>query len=121
MKDPVNSKEIILLMNGLKRKLHNDNVKFQTGYSQSENFPSEVIKTAEYFDIDLIVLTANLDFDWKAFFLGPFVQQVLNHSRIPVLSIKPSFDQPEEGSSLSLPENWGRSLKFSAKEENHPE
>jgi nucleotide-binding universal stress UspA family protein len=113
MKDPVSSKEIILLMNGLKLKLHIDNVKFQTGYSQSENFPSEVIKTAEYFDIDLIILTANLDIDWRAFFLGPFVQQVLNHSRVPVLSIKPSYKDEEKISSLKLAENWGRTLGLS--------
>jgi nucleotide-binding universal stress UspA family protein len=119
MKDPVSSKEIILLINGLKLKLNNDNVKFQTGYSQSENFPSEVIKTAEYFDIDLIILTANIDDGWRAFILGPFVQQVLNHSKIPVLCIKPSNDKEDNVSSLIATEKWGRSLKFSTDEENH--
>jgi nucleotide-binding universal stress UspA family protein len=121
MRDPVNSKEIIMLINNLKRKLHNDKIKFQTAYCQSENFPSEVIKTAEFFDIDLIILTTNLDVDWKAFFLGPFVQQVLNHSMIPVLSIKPLIEKAEHFSSLELAEIWGSSLSLSNIEEKHAE
>jgi nucleotide-binding universal stress UspA family protein len=118
MKDSVNSKELILLMNKFKQKLHNDMVKFQTGYCHSEDFPSEVIKTAEFFDNDLVILTANLDIDWKTYFLGPFVQQVLNHSRVPVLSIKPSYKGEEKISSLKLAENWGRTLILSSTSEN---
>jgi len=45
---------------------------------------------AKQYEADLIILTANLDHDFKAYFIGPFVQQVVNHSRLPVLGIKPN-------------------------------
>ncbi len=93
MKNTHQTKELILLIENLKQQLHNDNVKFQTSYCPGENFPAEVIKTNMELDIDLLILTANIDIDWKTFFIGPFVQQVLNHSQVPVLSIKPTYKQ----------------------------
>jgi len=111
MKNTKSTRELILLIENLKNQLQNDNVKYQTSYSPSEDFPSEVTKTAGDLDIDLIILTANLDFDWKAFFIGPFVQQVLNHSQVPVLSIKPSFEQGGKVPAFKLAEKWGRSVK----------
>ena len=88
---PDELKEIDSLMARLKQKLHNDKVEFKATISPCEDFPDKTIKMAKEYGVDLIVLTANLDHDFKAFFVGPFVQQVVNHSRIPVLSIKPTY------------------------------
>lgn len=90
MKDTSDTKELMIMVETLKNQLHTDNIKYQTSYSPGENFPEEVTKTTNELGIDLIILTANIDPDWKTFFIGPFVQQVLNHSQVPVLSIKPS-------------------------------
>jgi len=90
LKDISDTKELLILVEALKNQLNKDNIKFQTSYSPGENFPEEVTKTTNELGIDLIILTANIDPDWKTFFIGPFVQQVLNHSQVPVLSIKPS-------------------------------
>jgi nucleotide-binding universal stress UspA family protein len=89
MKNTGNTKELILLIKSLKHQLHNDNIKFQSSYCPGEDFPAEVTKASKELNIDLIILTANIDIDWKTYFVGPFVQQVLNHSQVPVLSIKP--------------------------------
>jgi len=52
----------------------------------------------------------------SVFFIGPFVQQVLNHSNIPVLSIKPAENQIGQVHSANISEMWGRTIKSSAAE-----
>ena len=83
--------EISMSINKVKQQLDNDKVVFKSEISQSKDFPAKIIEMAKQYEADLIILTANLDHDFKAYFVGPFVQQVVNHSRLPVLSIKPKF------------------------------
>jgi nucleotide-binding universal stress UspA family protein len=85
----IDNKEISISIDKLKGQLKNDNVQFRSGITQSKNLPAKILDFAKDYEADLIVLTANLDHDFKAFFVGPFVQQVVNHARLPVLSIKP--------------------------------
>ncbi len=110
MKNIPNTKELLLLVDSFKNRLNNDNVKYQTSYCTGEDFPSEVVKTAEELDIDLIILTANIDPDWKSYFIGPFAQQVINHVQVPVLCIKPSDIEVDHIQPLKLAEKWGRSI-----------
>ncbi|MDP1622499.1 MAG: universal stress protein [Bacteroidales bacterium] len=113
MKKPGEIPEISLLMDKIKLQLHNDNVDFRSVLSPCKNFPAKVIKMAKESGADLIVLTANFDSDFKAYFVGPFAQQVVNHSRLPVLSIKPSYTKSETTSSEELAQNWGTSVSVS--------
>lgn len=83
--------EISMSINKVKQQLDNDKVVFKSEISESKDFPAKTIEMAMQYEADLIILTANLDHNFKAFFVGPFVQQVVNHSRLPVLSIKPNF------------------------------
>jgi nucleotide-binding universal stress UspA family protein len=83
--------EISMSINKVKQQLDNDKVVFKSEISQSKDYPAKIIEMAKQYEADLIILTANLDHDFKAYFVGPFVQQVVNHSRLPVLSIKPKF------------------------------
>jgi nucleotide-binding universal stress UspA family protein len=87
----IDNKEISILINKLKVQLKNDNVLFRSGITQSKDLPAKILTIAKDNEADLIILTANLDSNFKAFFVGPFVQQVVNHSRLPVLCIKPKF------------------------------
>jgi nucleotide-binding universal stress UspA family protein len=114
MKDYRKTKELILLIGRLKHQLHNDNVKFQTSYCPEEDFAAALEKTVSEHNADLIILTANIDIDWKSFFVGPFVQRVINHAEVPVLSIKPSDNKEGLVQPLYLAEEWGRSQKFPA-------
>ena len=82
--------EILMSINKVKQQLDNDKVVFKSEISQSKDFPAKIIEMAKLYEADLIILTANLDHDFKAYFIGPFVQQVVNHSRLPVLGIKPN-------------------------------
>jgi nucleotide-binding universal stress UspA family protein len=83
-------KEITLLMDKIKIQLHNDKVVFQSAICQSKDFPGETIKISKEYEIDLIVLAANFDNDFNPYYIGTYAQQVLNHSHLPVLSIKPA-------------------------------
>ncbi len=100
--------EIALLMDQIKYQLHIDNVVFQSLLSPCENFASKVIELSNEKDTDLIILSSNIDYDLKAFFLGPFVQQIVNHSKRPVLSIKRSNISFEKMVTFSLDESRGK-------------
>jgi len=89
----IDNKEISISIDKLKVQLKNDNVLFRTGITQSKDLPAKILNLAKEYEADLIILTANLDSNFKAFFVGPFVQQVVNHSQLPVLSIKPEFNE----------------------------
>ncbi len=82
-------KEIALLMDEIKILLHNDKVVFQSAICRTMDFSGETIKISKDYKVDLIILTPNSDRDFKLHFIGQYAQQVLNLSRIPVLSIKP--------------------------------
>ncbi len=110
--NPDNVKDVLELINKLKKQLVNDNIKSQTVVCPYLDFASETIKLARDFDADLIILSANLDYDFKALFIGPFAQQVINHSKLPVLSIKPSHVLVESESMEKRAGSWGRSINF---------
>ena len=82
--------EIVNLVSEFRLQLYMNNVQFQSEICQSNNFAAKIIETENIYEPDLIIITANLDIDIKSFFLGPFAQQVVNHSKRPVLSIKPN-------------------------------
>jgi nucleotide-binding universal stress UspA family protein len=106
------AKEIEALIEKLKAQLINDNIKFHSALCPHENFPAETIKIAKDYNADLIILTTNLDYDLKAYFVGPFAQQVVNHSRLPVLSIKPKHISNDMESIEKRAERWGKSINF---------
>ena len=55
----------------------------------SGNIAETILRTGEKMNADLIVINATLDTNWYKFFSGSFTQQIVNHSKTPVLSIKP--------------------------------
>jgi len=93
--DNVN-KELTKLVDLLKEKLNEDKVSFSSVSLPPSKFPEQVLEHATDFDADLIIITANLDYGFKAYFLGPYSQQLVNHSKIPVLSVKPKIDTIEK-------------------------
>ncbi|MBN2274301.1 MAG: universal stress protein [Bacteroidales bacterium] len=106
-------KELTYITDKLKVQLHNDNVNFQTVLSSCDDFPVKVIETANNVKADLIILTANLDYDFKAYFVGPFAQQVINHARLPVLSVKPANEPKDKDEQQKMAGEWGKTIDFS--------
>lgn len=58
--------------------------------SPSDHVVEDVLKAGMDQNVDLIAITATLDFGIQEFFIGPYTQQMVNHAKIPVLSIRPS-------------------------------
>ena len=54
------------------------------------NFARKVIELSESLEVDLIAINATTDTKWTQFFSGPYAQQVVNHSLVPVLSFRTS-------------------------------
>jgi nucleotide-binding universal stress UspA family protein len=107
-----NKKEIEMLADKLKLQLYINNVVFHSAIYESDDFSAKVIETANEYEADLIILTANLDYNFKAFFLGPYVQQVINHSKRPVLSIKPDSSQIDKEKSYVIANKWEEQLNL---------
>jgi nucleotide-binding universal stress UspA family protein len=75
----------------LKTKALKDGIKVSGTLKLGENMPRAVLKMSKYTDPDMIILTSSAGGELKQFFLGPFEQHVINHARVPVLSIKPQL------------------------------
>jgi hypothetical protein len=110
---PENEIEMEQLISIFKLELHMDKVVYFSEKCPSDNFASKVIETGNEYKADLIILTANLDYDLKAYFLGPFVQQIVNHSKQPVLSIKPTINETDISVRIKQAQKWGKAIEFS--------
>ncbi|MFZ9388472.1 MAG: universal stress protein [Chitinophagaceae bacterium] len=72
----------------LGRSLRTRNTKFNSEFFVCRNYAKKVLDLAKKEKVDLIVINASLDYKWRQFFLGPYTQQVVDHSGVPVLSIR---------------------------------
>ena len=76
------------LVSKLHEKLREDDVSSETMYFIGPDFPKKVLLTAREGNADLIVITADLDAISRKYFIGPYAQQIVNHAKVPVLSIR---------------------------------
>ena len=60
-----------------------------TMISSKENIADLVVEYAEEVDADLIVIMTQQELDFKQTFIGSNASHVVNHSKIPVMSLKP--------------------------------
>lgn len=81
--DPLNAE-----VRELGRLLRLYKTKFKSEHFVCKNFAKKILELSKKQKADLVVINASLDYNWKQFFIGPFTQQVVNHSQIPVLSYR---------------------------------
>ena len=93
--------EMDSLVNTVRTKIAEDNVICGSEVHYCEGIARMVLDIANLEKPDLIVITATLDTSLKDFFLGPYTQDIVNHSQFPVLSIRPEISK-ELGSLLAL-------------------
>lgn len=87
--DPAGLIEMRTLVDSVKQKMEEDHVECQSEIQYCEDVARQVLEVSELEKPDLIVITATLDKSLKNFFMGPYTQDIVNHSRFPVLSIRP--------------------------------
>ncbi|MDF2436678.1 MAG: universal stress protein UspE [Bacteroidota bacterium] len=86
-------KKIELEAAQIKRIIEKHGLKCTVKVKSSPYLAEKILKYAKKKGIDLIVIMADLDrMQVSEFFMGPFAQQMVNHSPIPVLSIRPTFN-----------------------------
>ncbi|MEO6168105.1 MAG: universal stress protein [Chitinophagales bacterium] len=90
-KSPERINEMKAQLAALEAELVVDGLKKTVTISIVENFATETMKEAARIHADLIVATADLDHTIKKFFIGTYIQQIVNHSNIPVLSVRPDI------------------------------
>lgn len=62
----------------------------------SADIAKSVLSSAKNIKADLLVISPGVDIATRPFFVGPFSQKIINHSRIPVLSILRSSKNESE-------------------------
>jgi nucleotide-binding universal stress UspA family protein len=72
----------------IKEKLREDKVKLKPTWGDGNSIAEDVLHNSLQSSSDLLVITSALDVTNKSFFVGPNVQKIINHSRIPILSIR---------------------------------
>jgi nucleotide-binding universal stress UspA family protein len=92
--------EITAIMENLKYQLNNDNIIYTSAVCPCNDFPEKVISASIIYKTDLMIITANLNLNIKSFFIGSYAKRVINHAKVPVLSVKPQSEvgqiQPEK-------------------------
>jgi nucleotide-binding universal stress UspA family protein len=53
------------------------------------------VKYSQQINADVIVIMTDQDAELSGFFLGPFSQQVIHLSKVPVIAVKPE-DHPQD-------------------------
>ena len=91
--DPSKFKKIVKEAEQIKRIVEKHGLVCNVKVKTSKYLAEEVLKYAAKKNMDLIVVMSDLDrMRVSEYFMGPFSQQVVNHSAIPVLSIRPAFN-----------------------------
>ena len=73
----------------VEKYLEKKDVNYESSVVEGENLATVTLKQAKKQKADLICIMTEQEENFTGLFLGPFAQQVVNHSKIPVLSIKP--------------------------------
>jgi nucleotide-binding universal stress UspA family protein len=78
------------LTNTIFERLKRDEVDASSYFKIGEHMEEEVLKIAGVIEADLIIITATIDSSYQQLFVSPYTQHIINHSRVPVLSVKAS-------------------------------
>ncbi len=76
-------------VNQVEKYLEENHVKYISNYHEADNITTTTIEYAQHVNADLIVIMTEQEKTAANFWLGPYAQQMVNNSPIPVLSIQP--------------------------------
>lgn len=80
--------EIKIKLKSVEKIVSTDKLPYKTTIVHGKNLAENAIKYASENKCDLIVINTGHESKLTGIFLGAFAQQIVNHSKIPVLSIK---------------------------------
>lgn len=71
----------------IKNKYQDSKIELSVSISKNRNIAESVLTKAKQMQTDLIVISPGIDIADNPFFIGPFSQRIINHSKIPILSL----------------------------------
>ncbi len=80
--------KITIKLESVEKIINNDKLSYKTTIVHGKNLAKDALKYANENNCDLIVINTGHESKLTGIFLGAFAQQIVNHSKIPVLSIK---------------------------------
>lgn len=89
MKEDDNEKKFMIKIESVEDALKNANIGYERKIVRGVNLAIEAMKYSDEVKADLIVTMTDHESDLNGIFLGAFAKQIINHSKIPVLSIRP--------------------------------
>jgi nucleotide-binding universal stress UspA family protein len=85
-------RELKIKLKSVEEILNEDKLPFETNIVHGDNLSETAMKYAAKFHCDLIVINTGHESKITGHFLGAFAQQIVNHSKIPVLSVRATKD-----------------------------
>lgn len=87
--DIIVAKKMDIILDQVQKYIEENELSFSREILNGKNQSVTTLKYADKVNADLIVIMTDQEEDLSGFFIGPYAQQVVNHSKIPVMSIKP--------------------------------
>lgn len=71
-------------------------VSHESKFIQGDNLAKMTMSIAEEVDADLVVIMTEQEPSITGFFMGTYASQVVNHSKVPILSVRPAEIDPDK-------------------------
>lgn len=98
MKEEDNEKKFMIKIESVEKLLKKCRIGYESKIIRGVNLAVEAMKFSDEVKADLIIIMTEHESNLNGIFLGGFAKQIINHSKIPVMSIRPI-----EGPYESLP------------------
>ena len=85
--EEIAAKKFNIKLENIEKIITHEGVLFTRSINRTENFALDTLNYSEQNNIDLIVVMSNDESELNESFMGLFSKQIVNHSKIPVLSI----------------------------------
>ena len=85
----------------LTKMLAQDDIRNQAIFCQTDSMAETVLEKVAELNTDLLIITASLSLTTENYFMGPFTQQIVYNSRVPVLAIRPESALTEQTTRIA--------------------
>ena len=89
--EPEENDKLQIVLDQVQHALEKAEVIFSRQTVHGKVLAAEALRYAESVDADLIMIMTDHESALTGLFMGPMAKQIVNHSRIPVLSLKPHY------------------------------
>jgi nucleotide-binding universal stress UspA family protein len=79
--------QLASIVNTVNMKKQTPEIELSFEFNNNPDIAEGVLSCVEQTDADLLIIPPGLDIVSRPFFIGPFSQRIINHAKIPILSI----------------------------------